>query len=1239
MNQNETADLDENDPARIQEQQSNALIREMAKDIGSNDPRISGDPIEHWTASRFSNEGTKFTELTFDDHGNITALALTEKERLEKYQERFRVDSAADLYQREYEEQARRDQAESEIVEQTDWSQMEKDFWGFVADHLEELEPTASVVPGKFPFAVAFMEHLKKLVQDNPETWQPTYHSFLTGNIIAEENDNEENRIEDYGLEGYVRKNSLPHLMQKSEEKYFGYAHIFEDQSREFKGVRGKLPDGHPMEERLASHADKRERRRTSKYDPKKNEYVRYKTRINPMAVHKQPVEIAIKIDASHPFLEPVLALKPDELRIKRKVNMIAHFRYANPEARNLDEYYTINPRKIFNLRAYGTVRGFDKFKKITGFDSYHLSSRNEDRINHSWEHTQAIELLGTLRKLDKAKAVKRFAISELDFITVSSTFDFLDNKKLAKTHERKLKKLVNRQLRRNRDIDLRKSTPITTLINNYIKDHGKESRFDRRRSHNVFAFRPILERTYQNRIRERIMELPLEERARYLRQLMALQIKDPDYRKWAVDEWIASTANKLGIDDGETRYQTKFIKLAKDAIYKMDATQGMNCVIGLLDAVEAQKGTALETKEILIDHYSQKVLKQDGGMRVIESAIATCANDPELRQAFLEYITEPLTKKHTLQFAALLKDRTMSAYQESPASDFVSQFYNPEKHIFLAPSQEQVIVDYLHQNFWAMPFAARTVYLDRVLFPVGQSDDQQFDEAVQFVLDKVLPEERKFSAEAKEALIVYLDNCPPELRRTTFSAILATTEESSQKGDLRPGQVLSYVLGKTGAAGGQLLQAAHSYLSSLDLTDPDLAQFRDDLKDTKIAFERPLRWEVFERIDETLPEDLINSITHYGTVIGSGSTAFVLSCNKQDTETAIKLMRKDVVPIAELNFERYAGAFKTLAKRHDYYQALPGLIDAASKLIDVSTNGYIAKEQIDYAAAEYNDLRITVNGQEHSFHVAQSLSAGTEYIETERLYGQHLNDLTDPAFKLSKSIAIETAEIYRLLKGKATDKDRHGGQQAINGLLTGMFDVGQLPYDTDNASIAEPLDNEKQALGRLIGIVFNASAKGESIVETLTTAIVTKDWQDAHGYLVDEQRSLLARMDVHNGFGKEEEDRMQVLTSIFSAVIKTGHIDPVIYRGLTETITLQTVQKIAKSALKAEKPSIDIQINDGAAHLDKTDRLSLRDIGMITAQSALKRAFGHRFVADNAEDHSHTAPKSYPKPTNILPL
>lgn len=228
-----------------------------------------------------------------------------------------------------------------------------------------------------------------------------------------------------------------------------------------------------------------------------------------------------------------------------------------------------------------------------------------------------------------------------------------------------------------------------------------------------------------------------------------------------------------------------------------------------------------------------------------MDAAVSTCAHDPILRQAFLKFITEPLTDAGTDEFNALMRKRA------NKSSDFLKGIVNAKENLAVSTLQQRSMSSYMHQNFWGMPFELRTVDLDRLLFPVDSdtNDKDAFNQAVGFVYDKVLPLERKFAQEVREVLTVYLDCCPPELRRTTFSAILATTAHNARFGVMRPGQVISYTLTRTGAAGGMLLQAGHSYLSGLKLEDPDLIQLRDDLKGSKMDFSPPQRWEVFERM------------------------------------------------------------------------------------------------------------------------------------------------------------------------------------------------------------------------------------------------------------------------------------------------------------------------------------------------------------------------------------------------------
>ena len=1171
------------------------VIKRVALKLQCDDPRLTGNAIPEWRVRSYGDGGDlEFDHLEFDDQGNITGLIVTEEERRLIYKKRFeKPETAAHLYASEYTLQKQREAQERDALQTVDWKMMEKDFWGFIEEHEELLEPVHSVVNGHFPFAEEFMKRLETLSTQKPKKWGKVKLSFLTGWDFEDEKKRDEEYAEAKQRSDYatprsvgIKPFSLPDLLMRSETKYFGYATHFDNFERSFHGERGELPSSHPMARKLARLNDTRSEDRRYRRDKKTGRHTSYKAKPKAVPASQERVEFKLGVDPTHPYIKAALDFEHELLSDDRRAALASNFRFFNADAAGMDAYYRISPRRVFNYAAMNSAKAVNNLSRTV---SRSFASRSG--IGWQWSHALPMELLRALRRADSYTVERRFALASLPEYTVGNDFSFLQNKELATKLTKELARRVKSQLQRNKRVDFKKSVPLETLIKRFVDDHGRgDDRYYDQGSHNIFAHRPHLERDYQRHIRNRIMSLPVAERADHLAHLMTIQIKDPSYREWAVEQWVESTvagwkdvsALSSVLDYGDKAYVDAATKVLKRAVRKFDAGQAVSAVIKLLDRVEAQKDLSYAAKELLVDHYGRQFLEKDSGLRTIESAIDLCAHDPELRQAFLDYITEPITKAGTGYFASLLKSKV---HQGMSNAKFIQQFYDPEKNLKLSPLQENMAVDYLHQNFWTLPFELRTVYLDRILFPVNEDEQDGFDKAVQFVLDKVLPVERRFAPEAREALLVYLDTCPAELRRTTFSAILATTEQAAKEGDLRPGQVLSFVLARTGAAGGQLLQAGHSYLSGLDLKDPEFIQFRDDLKSSKVDFAPPKRWEIFERIEAALPEDMQREIEkeHIGAVLGSASTAYVVARQKADGETALKFMREDVLPIADLQFERYLTAFIELAKRHEHYKPLPHIVENAREMIKVSANGEAGKQQVDYAEAEYTPLRICVNGQWHDFNVAQTVSAGPEYLETARIHGAHLNDLEDGPVKQLKSIAIETAELYRTLRGKATDKDRHGGQQGIKENTIGMFDVGQIPYDLDAKSIAEPRAEQKQALGQVLGLVFNAVATGQPAASTFVEAVTSRDWGQNKAYLVDEQRALLARMDAHQGFGSDEKLRAQTLTSIFATVWKTGQIDRDILKGIGQTISVHSCAKLAWDSFKAKRPTAEIHIADSS--------------------------------------------------------
>lgn len=1209
------------------EEPEKSQLKETAIRLGCDDPRLTGKAPASYRLGNSSHNALEFDHLHFDEQGNIVRLELSQEEIEEQLRKRFHSDTAAQLYAQEYDMQKEREAAEESALQTTNWDEMEQDFWVFVEKNEEYLTPVHTVVPGNFPFAEMFMQHLQAHVKNDPEKWHSTYITFMAG-ADPDAGLEEDNR----GIHRpQIHPFSLPDLLCKHENKYIGYTTPYDSCGAHRDLERGKLPSTHPMARRLKKHKDSRRKMMRHRTNPKTGKLKRYEVSPPRVTKDKEHVEMLLRVDNNHPYLAALLSLDDRDIYPSKRANIVSNFRYYNPDASTMDSYFKISPRRVFNQAAFNTHHAFRRLQDKLDDHPTNLGP------SHIWAQTFPFELLRTLRRLEKGKPKKRFAVSQIPYLVLTEDFkNIFKDKDVAQAYQRELKKHVERQIRRNRKIDFKKSVPLKTLIKRFVQDHGEEDSrmysYATPDPHNIFSMRPHLEKSYQQHIRTRIMQEPESTRAELLTPLMGLPIKDPAFRKWTIETWVHSISGKIGKDFGEKEYAKAALEIINDAIYTMDTAQGIECITLLLDRIEAQREVALEAKEILVQAYGQKFFEKDGTMRVIESAVDLCANDNILRDAFLTYITEPLSAKGTAEFAHLLKDRTASNYS---APEFVSQFFNPEKHINLSGAQQQTVVDFLHQNFWSMPFEMRTVYLDRILFPVDNDDNEDhFNNAVTFILDKVLPEEKKFAKEAREALLIYLDTCPPELRRTTFSAILATTEQAAQTGDIRPGQVLSYVLARTGAAGGQLLQAAHSYLSGIDVQDPDLIQFRDDLKSSKIDFSRPKRWEIFERMDEALPQNMLDTMKtrRIGATLGSGSTAYVIAVGEGEDETALKLMRSDVVPIAELQFERFQAAFETLADKHTHYAPLPSMVDSARALLETSTNGHIGKQQVDYAEQEYSALSITVGHETFDFNVAKAINAGDEYLETQCLHGPHLNDLNAGSEKTIRSIAIETAEIYLWLQGKATDKDRHGGQQKITGHTIGMFDVGQLPYDLEARKVKVPQPHEKKALGQLLGLVLNANLKGESTIDALTHALHGHDWGEAHAYLVGEQRAFLARMDVHQGLNIDPKKRVDLLADIFKAVWNAGQIDRDIFAGISETISLSSLKTLAKQKIDAQNNTIHIAITDAATQKAEPQKyLSAFTAGKMLASSMLKRSFNA--VSPFKTRKSHKQKKPAPRP------
>lgn len=1197
----------------------NRLIASVASNLGCEDPRFG--VREHFHMNR-DWRNYHFDDLVFDDAGRVVELPRTQRDIEEEARERFKAKTAAELVAREYDVQVARVVKEKAEVAAADWPALANDFWGFVKKHASALTPERTVIPTEYPFATAFMRHVRALHKKDPAKWTPYLNEFFDGTdkgtYKSEEPEAQKNRYEDDDERKPRNPYTLPSLAA-AHDRLYG---IFNNDAV-MRMKRGELPQSHPLSAYLGGLQRFIYRDHDMIYDEETETLKRVKRRIKSRPKKSQEVYLVQVCGADHPYVAGMIAfqtaaVKEKDAKIRRanrldnnplavrRADLMLRHRYKNAMATGMDGFFTIDPYRFIGLKR---PRGIADINRI----SANLVGRNSWGSHRIWREEEENVLLRILEANLAHKNPRRMPVSDLSFFDVTATFEHFGNERLAARLARRLKQAVDKQVLVNLHHDTAPDVALSRMISKFLHDSAvkdteykrhiqKNSRYwygENRRGHNVFSTRPDIKQAYLDTIRDRVLALPPEERARPLLRLMQAPLDNPLYRDWACNEWTRSMLVRLGRDDGSAAYLKTLSQECGFAIDIMTPAQGLACTTRLLDATEAQKEAAFAVRDKLAEHYGREFLKKDGLMRIVESAIATCSGRSRLRQAFLEYTTNPLSEDGTAAFIHVLKNH-------APESDLTKMIFDPEKRLMMTPIQEIMVMDGLHRNFWALPFELRTIHLDRILFPTHVNGDDAFNASITYVLDKVLPVERRFAPEAREALLVYLDCCPPELRRVTFSALLATVDHGQGEA-MRPGQVLSHVLTRTGAAGGQILQAAHSYLSGISIADPELARFRDDLKSSKVDFSRPQRWEIFERMDEALPESEREQTGRIGAVLGCGSTAYVVEAGEGAARSALKLMRKDVAPIADLQFERYHAAFAKLAATRDIYRPLPGMVDHARELIKVSTDGRAAADQVRYAEGIYNGLEVAVGGRTVSFAVAPVISCGPEYLRTALVEGAHLNDLQAGEGRTRDlSLGIEAAEIHHMLQGRAIDQDRHGGQQKIGESdAVGMFDVGGIPYDSAKGAVLVPAAHEKRALGRLLGMMVNAVARGTSPVEALIHGVTDYKWGSAAPYLVGIKRAMLARMDVQNGFDGNVAERTRLHADLFRAVFTQTRVDADILSGMADTVSVAAMRGMM--APKATDGMLAVSIRDPLAQ--GTPRTAA-EYAAIAARAGIRRIF-----------------------------
>ena len=1041
------------------------------------------------------------------------------------------------------------------------WEKLETDFLGFIRENRDHLKPQITLLElgASDPFIEMFVDKMAALLKKDPNKFKPLLEKFIKPKSKLRLRWEKAIGVEE----------------QRNPETLLDIIYEFEDESGS----------------------------ETSKAHFLGNDFMGDRLKV---------------LSPDHPYgrlLTECKEIVPDmvKFRLLRRMDIYNH-----------DYKVDDHPEQLFKI----DLRSFVGYKKPKTFDELcEVCTRLREAVKPSWERSGAFN---DNLNLEAEGVIYNLIDTEIHTFMFENPDVYIDYKKLTKSSHRGLGPTYKDQIfssnsdldeksynehwnkrledfdelnlarfEKNVALDLKKGQLKTlSLIDKFIEYSSKGTR----KKASFFACRPNIRIDFENEIMDRIDSYTSAHKKKKCLEKLLFEAKldNPDFREWAVNSWIKAQGDILN-NSNKFLSKWRLKKITKSVIANAKAGQSVNLLSGLLEEIQAQKDESLMVRDKLV----KGVLKKGQGVNgLIASAndhlLANITEEPLLHQDMLRFLTEPLDDDFSVEFfdkiAVCVRTKVDQATKGS-----LNKFAIPNQ------SRESKLdhMSNLHKNFWSLPFAARTVYLERVIFPVGSTDQQTFDKGVTFVMDSILPEGEPYADEARKILSAHMEECSQPMQRIILSAMVTASDERVKEdgGDvsLRPGQVLSMVLSRSGAAGGKILQAIHSYMQSIETTDPEAIQFRDDLKASKSDFDRPFRWDIFDRLEKAMPEQKLSKF-RIGHLLGSGSYGYTVETIDKRSEyvTATTLARENVEYVASHQFDHYGITAKKLSKEDDKWLPLIGILENARSMSSVESNFEIGAQQISFAEKLYNGYKIKADGYTFTIDTAGLLDAGKEYKEVELAKGAHFNDLPlktekDKVFATAAAKACFTVEVAIALSGKAFDYDRHGAQQRIEKSSRAyrksahirMFDHGSLMYDTENGVIKTPTELEKKTLGQIIGNVYadmnNGDGSKTAMKSLLENLADIEQYGEASEYVDAFKRGILALGDFYKSMGQDEAARNEAVLGSIMTVVMSGGVDNVILDTILEKVDPYGELRANAQDSSLSKGTIEIISHGGA--------------------------------------------------------
>lgn len=728
---------------------------------------------------------------------------------------------------------------------------------------------------------------------------------------------------------------------------------------------------------------------------------------------------------------------------------------------------------------------------------------------------------------------------------------------------EGRLAAALDAQLKINSAYELSAEAPLETLAAAYTTYVGRE----------MFVRMPELRRQYDAALSERLAALddPGMKKAITEQLLYNARIDDPQLRQQLVQGWVDAERALRGPDDESEGYRDSITALMATVLGKAKGYVAFSMMSTLATDVEAQETLAFAIRDGLKDHLKKSATESGGNALGIatEFGLAALSKHTQGRQYLLEFLTTPLTDASAKQFHDRLEPMLNDVKTRGRAAhlDFYRAVMNTTGYSEATEQQKLAGIHLAHKNFWSLPLEGRTFFIEKILFPPDEETQTGFQNSFNFVLQGIFPYGNKYSDLGREIVHAYLDSVPVYSQRLMLSALMVAREQSGEaQTEQDVGRTLALVLVNLGPAGVKLAQAIHSHPDTPD-------SIRSGMHDVKGRADLPFRWDIFSRINDVLPPEEKSAIARVGKLLGGGSFQYTLeTLKKSGIRTALSLLRRNVRPRAETEFQHFAATAATIIGLHPEFAPLSAIIAQARNNVPLETDYDLGRKQSDIATAAYDGFAVTVRGRVFNFTTVDWLGHGTEYKESSVAPGLDYNDLpakTDEQIRHKHDVAeaVVTAELYMILSGRRFDYDRHGSNLKVDGNTVTGFDFGGM-------ALEPPTLEEKQLLGKALAEAYKISRRGKVPFGSALVTSLSKNAGAIEGsdYLASVERGVLALGDYINVLTTRETE------NIASSLSKAGLIDRDIMASAKKHMGLGALSVAFIKGLWSKPDGIDIR-------------------------------------------------------------